>query len=307
MIRSTKTTKKKTDPKPTTEAVQSVIAKSDDGNIQITFTIPFTHIQNARSKALEELGKDIDIPGFRKGKAHKDIVKNHVQENTLLEKTLSLILPKLVSDTVEKEKLKIVIYPKFKLIRAKDGETWEIKAETAEIPEVKLGKYKEDIQGKIRSKNLWVPGQKADKKAKIASREEKEQEIIKILLETIDVKIPKILIDEETNSKLSKLLERLEKLGLNLESYLNSINKKPDELRLEYENQSRQSLALDIILGKIAEEENIIIEDNEIDAAIKATGEDNKSYDKAENENRRKLIGSILKKRTALNSLVNLA
>jgi hypothetical protein len=33
------------------------------------------------------------------------------------------------------------------------------------------------------------------------------------------------LIDEEVNSRLSKLLERIEKLGLTLESYLSSIGK----------------------------------------------------------------------------------
>lgn len=317
MSRNTKQKKQKS-AKSTLKSVQSVVAKSDDGSIQITFTVPFEKIKLARNKAIEELGKNIDVPGFRKGKAPKDVVKNHIQDSEILEKALSTILPNLVSDTVKKENLEIVIYPKFKLVKAKEGEAWEIRAETAEIPEVKLGKYKENIQGAIRSKNLWVPGKKGDKKvsdpegirpggAKKLSREEKEQEIINTLLETIKVKVPKILIDEETNSKLSKLLERLEKLGLNLDSYLASVGKKADELRAEYEKQAQQSLGLDIILGKIADEDNIKIKDSEIDAAIKATGSSNESSNKPEQESRRKLIRSILRKRAALNSLVEIA
>ena len=76
-------------PKSETESIESVIAKSDDGTIQITFTIPYKEIQKSREEAALELGKDIEVPGFRRGMATLEKVIEHIPQNTLLEKTLS--------------------------------------------------------------------------------------------------------------------------------------------------------------------------------------------------------------------------
>jgi FKBP-type peptidyl-prolyl cis-trans isomerase (trigger factor) len=287
------------------DRVQSVVAKSDDGNIQITYTIPYKKIKKAQSQALEELAKSTEVHGFRKGKAPKDVVKRHVDKNTLLEKSLSKILPNLVGETIEKENLKIAIYPKFQLLKAKEGEDWEVRAQTAEIPEFKLSGYKKQLEGHMRAKNLWVPGKDGDKEKKQLDRAEKEQEVIKALLEAIDIKIPKMLIEEEANSRLSKLLERIEKLGLNLDSYLASIGKKPADIRSEYEKQAKDTLALDLILAKIAEEEKIEVKKEDIDAAIKAASADKSLSESLVTEEKRRLLESILRKRAALNSLVS--
>ena len=72
MTTKAKTVKSKT--KKTTKSTNkassdAVLAKSADGTIQITFTIPWKEILQNRTKAAEELGKNLDIPGFRKGKA----------------------------------------------------------------------------------------------------------------------------------------------------------------------------------------------------------------------------------------------
>jgi len=152
---------------------------------------------------------------------------------------------------------------------------------------------------------LWIPG-KGTKEEKKPTREEKEQEILKLLLEKIDVKIPKMLIEEETNSRLSKLLERLEKLGLTLESYLSSIGKTPETLRKEYEKQAKEALSLDLILTEIAKEEKISVDPKEIDSAIDAAKADPKLAEELNTPERRQFIEVILKRRKALDMLISL-
>ena len=133
--------------------------------------------------------------------------------------------------------------------------------------------------------------------------EEKEQEVIKALLEKTDIAIPKILIDEEVNSRLSKLLERIEKLGLNLDSYLASVGKTPDSLRAEYELQARNSISLDFTLTKIATEQKIEISDKETDAAIEAAGTDSKIKERLNTPEQRRVIKGVLARRAGLDSL----
>lgn len=306
-------------PKPTIKAT-SAVARSDDGTIQITFSIPYAQIEGARKEATLEMGKDVEVPGFRKGNAPLDKLLQHIPENTLLEKTLSKILPKLTADAINEHKIKPAIYPKFELLKAKEKEDWEIRAITCEIPEINLGDYKKAVIGASKAKSLWTPRQGPrlssaesprgklleEEKPKEPTREEKDQEVIKILLETTDIKIPKVLIEEESNLRLSQLLARLEKLGLTLEGYLASIGKTPQTTREQYEEQARRTIALELILDKAASLENIKIEESQIEAAIAASSADRKLAEELNTPERRRLVAAVLKRRAALEFLASL-
>lgn len=294
----------------TSQKVTSTIARSNDGTIQITFTIPWEIIKKARRVAVTELGKDIEVPGFRKGKAPENKVQEQIPQNALLEKTLSIILPKTFTDTIVKEKIKPAIYPKFEVLKAEEENDWQVRAVTAEIPEFKLGDYRKIISGAGNSKKIWTPDtaktrneQKPEEEPTI---EKKEQDIIRLLLDNIKLDIPKILIEEEVNSRLSRLLERIEKLGLTLEGYLASINKNGQSLRSEYESQAKQSLTLDLILSKIAEEEKIQITSSQVEATLKATASDPNIKTEPATPEQKRIIESILKRRKALEILTQL-
>jgi len=292
------------------QKVSHVIARESNGNIQLTFTIPYELVKQAKMEALEHLAKDVEIPGFRKGMAPANLAESKIPQSTIVEHALSHILPKALADAITENKLKIAIYPKFELISAEEDKPWQIRGITCELPEINLGDYKEKIRGSMRASALWTPDKgKPDEKREL-SREEKEQAVISALLENIKITVPQILIEEEANSRLSNLLARLEKLGLALESYLSSTGKKPEDIRAEYANQAREAIALELILNKIAETENIKIEDKEIDSALnisQASQQDSK-LDKSDEdlESRRRLIESILRRRAALDYVISL-
>lgn len=284
----------------------STLAKSDDGTVQITFTVSFQAIQKAREEAAKELAPSVEVPGFRRGKAPMEKVLEKVDSNVLLEKSLSKILPDLITKAIEEYKIKPAIYPKFELVSAQEGQDWQIRAITCELPEIDLGNYKKELSFKSKQGSIWVPGKDAKDDAKAPSREEKEQMAIKTLLETVKVTISKVLVDEEVNSRLSKLLERIEKLGLSLDSYLASINKTAITLRQEYESQAKDALALDLILSKIAEAEKISVDKKEVEAAVTAGKSDPTLVAELDTPERRRFIEVILKRRKALDFISTL-
>lgn len=292
-----------------TDQITSVIAREDDGNVQITFTIPFPLVKRAQDETIAEMAKDMEVPGFRKGNAPLSKVAEKISQNALIEHSLSHLLPRALADAVNENKLKIAIYPKFELVSAKEGEAWQIKGTTCELPSIELGEYKKAIQGASRTSGIWTPGKGAPEKPKEPSKEEKEQAVIKALLESVKIKIPKILIEEEVSNRLSNLLSRLEKLGLALESYLASIGKSIDSIRAEYEAQAKDAIALDLILTKIAEAEGLKVGEGEIDAALNMSTATTspKVEDKEDLESRKRMIESILKRRQALDFLIALA
>lgn len=286
------------------KTISSVIARESDGNVQITFTIPFALIKKAQDETVAEMAADIEIPGFRKGNAPLDKVATKIPQNTLIEHSLGHILPKALATAIEEHKLKLTIYPKFELVSAKDNEDWQIRGISCELPEIDLGDYKKNIAGLSRASALWTPDKGNPEKPKKLTNEEKEQIVIKGLLENIKFSLPKILIEDEVTSRLSNLLARIEKLGLSLDSYLASIGKTVETLRAEYEAPAQDAIRLDIILTKIAETENIKIDPKEIEAALKMSTAASK--DPHDNNEQKRLIESILKRRQSLDLLIKL-
>lgn len=267
-----------------------VVAKEADGTVQITFTIPYTEIKKAQDETIEEFAKDMDVPGFRKGKAPISKVKERITKENLIEHSLSHVLPKLLGEAITQNKLRLAIYPKFELVNAKEGEDWQIRGVTCELPEVNMGDYKSVVAGELRAAAL----------KKDQTQEEKEATAIKALIDTTKLNIPPLLIKEEADSRLSNLLSRLEKLGLALESYLASSGKKIEDLKAEYAAQAKDAISLDLILNKIAELENLKVPESEIDQAVKVSG------GKGTEENKR-LLEAILKRRMALDMLTKLS
>lgn len=280
------------------------IAKSDDGSVQITFSIPIEKINDEKEKAANELGKELEVPGFRKGSAPASKVIEKLGEQKILEHALSHILPKMFGSAVEKHKIKPNIYPKFEVLNSTDEKFLQVRANTCEIPKFDLGDYKEKIKGEGRSEKLWTPGKDEGKKE--TSFDEKSQMVIKSLLENIKVSIPKMLVDDEVNGRLSRLLEKIDKLGLTLDSYLASIGKNVTTIREEYEKQSREAITLDLILTKIAAKEGLKVSEDEMKEAFKAASADKSlSLENASVENKR-IIELIMLRRKALEHLSNL-
>lgn len=290
-----------------TDKVSYTVAKSKDGTIQITFNIPFKNISKTREIVAKNIGKDLELPGFRKGKAPLNKLLSHIPQNTLVENILRAILPESLGKAITEHKIKPAIYPKFELISTKEGENWQVRGVTCELPEVKLGNYKKIISDTAKTDAIWTPDKKgSDKKVdekKVLSREEKEQKVIKILGESIKIDIPKPLIDEEVNRRLSDLLQRIEKLGLTLETYLSSIGKTAETIRKDYEEQAKEAISFDLILSKIVVEENIKVSKEEVEQALKAYSQGDKTSTPPPSGDQKALIETVLKKRGALDAL----
>lgn len=272
------------------QKITSVVSKEDNGNVSIIFTIPIEIVKKAQDEALVHLGENIEIAGFRKGKAPIEKVKEKVSQSQLIEHSLSHILPEALGTAMTEHKLKLAMYPKYELVKADEGKDWEVKATSCELPEVKLGDYKEKVAGEIRSASL----------KKELTKEEKESVVLKALIENIKLTIPSVLIEEEANSRLSQLLARLEKLGLALENYLASVGKKAEDLKADYALQAKDAISMDLILNAVAIDQNIKITKEEIENAIKMSNQQNTD------ESQKLLVESILKRRAALDKLLNL-
>lgn len=298
--------RKKAKAKQKISKISSTLARQDDGTVQLTITIPYVHVQKAREEALRHLIEGIEIPGFRKGKAPQDVALKHIEQQQLLNHTLQHLLPQSWAQAAEEHKLEPVLAPRFELISINEGEDWSVRAITCELPKVKLGDYKKKILGMARAGDIWTPAKGDPKKqgsGKNLTREEKEQKIIQALLEIADTDVPRLLVEEEVNHKLSRLLEQVQRLGITIERYVASTGKTIEQIKEEYAQQAQNSIKLELVLNKLAEEEKVEIEDKEIEEIIKASGNE-QAEEALSSPQQKRIIQSVLARRKALDKLV---
>jgi len=282
----------------------SALNKQPDGTIELTITVPKKRVSEAYQKTLRQLAKDAEIKGFRKGKAPLKKVEETIGKTKIYEEVLKSLIPEVYVEAVKEQKVKPIINPQISVVSLEEGKDWQIKAITCELPELKLGDYKGEIKKALASEKIWVPGKDKEKKT-----EEKESEqlgkIFQILLKTIKIQIPELLIQEEVNRMLSRLVDQTGRLGLTVEQYLVSIGKTSDQIRQEYRQQAEESLKLELILSAIADEEKIQVDNSEIQKMIDAAP-DEKTKKAMEIPTQRAYLRQLLRKRKAIDILTKL-
>lgn len=276
---------------------KSVIARQEDGTIQVSLTIGQEAIKKARGQVIKELATQADLPGFRKGKAPEKLVEEKLSPDTVREEILKKLLPQVYMDAIEEHKLKPIMNPKLHVEKIEDGEDWVVKALTCELPDIDLGKYQDNVKKLTAKSKIIVPGKENEQ------QKPSTEEILKTVLESSTVKVPGILIEQEADRLISQLLDDIKKLGLSLDQYLGSTKRNPQDLRAEYAKRAEDDIKLEFVLQKIAEDAKISVDPKEIEEAIEKAKnpEERKSM-----EANRYLLAGILRQQKTLDFLMNL-
>lgn len=274
-----------------------------NGTIELTITIPWSEIQITYDQVVEDFVKEAELPGFRKGKAPRDLVEKQLDKTKVYEEVLKRIVPKAYADAIKQENLTPIISPRIEVIAAKEDADWQFRAQTCEKPEVKLGNYQETISKlkKEKSTKIWVPGEKKEEGKPPGPTID---EILNVLLETNQVQVPTVLVEDEANRMLSRLIDQTQKLGLTVEQYLVAQNKTTESLRAEYSQRAKTNLALEFILEAIADQEKIEVNDEEIEKVIKAA-KDHKEQEALRAQ--KYYLATILRKQKTLDHVKSLA
>lgn len=274
---------------------KSILAKQNDGTITLTMTIPWDSVVKTREEVVTDMVNRADIPGFRKGKAPRKIVEEKLNPDQITEEILKKLLPIAYSQAVTEHSIKPIMNPKLHVEKIESDKDWLVSAKTCEMPEVKLGEYKKEIQKITAKSKIIIPGKEPQKPS--------SEEIIKALLQAASVQIPAILAEQETDRLLAQLLDDIKKLGLGLDQYLATTKRSADELRKEYLARAENDIKLEFALQKVSETEKITVEPKEIDEAIQ------KAKNPAEKQNleaNRYLLAGILRQQKTLDFLMGL-
>ena len=110
--------------------------------IKVEIEVPAKDAVNYYNNAAKRLAQYVNIPGFRKGKAPRNIVEQNIGEERIKHEALEGALPRIFSEVIKENDFDVVAQPYVESYDYKIGEDLKITAKIELRPEVTLGEYK---------------------------------------------------------------------------------------------------------------------------------------------------------------------
>lgn len=290
------------------------VTKLPKNTYQIEVTIPWNEVKGEYKAAFNLLLGQFELKGYRKGKVPMELAEKHIPRESVYQQLIRSYMPKVYEQVVKKEDLKPIVSPKIDLKKAKENEDWEIVFYVAEKPTVNLKNYKEAVKkAKTDAKkaDIWVPGKGAAKPESTQSQSDDTalnnqkllNEVLNAVLKEVELDISDLIIEEELNQRLSRLVDDIQKLGLTTDQYLTSKNLTMETLKQQYVKELTDMYKMEFILMAIAEQEHITVEQADLEKLFKGITDEKQRQDAQQNAY---YYASILRKQKTLDYLTSL-
>lgn len=110
----------------------------ENSQIKLTITVDAERIEKAKREAARSLSREVNIPGFRKGKAPYSMIARYVGEQTLFQEAVEHIAPDIISEAIDEADIDVWSYEDIEPnIESLDPLTLEVLVPT--VPTVELG------------------------------------------------------------------------------------------------------------------------------------------------------------------------
>ncbi|MGV3111403.1 trigger factor [Staphylococcus pettenkoferi] len=108
----------------------------------LSVTVPAEKFDNALDKAFKKVVKQINVPGFRKGKVPRQIFEQRFGVEALYQDAADIVLPEAYGEAIEETGIKPVDQPEIEVQQIEKGQDFKFDATVTVEPEVELDDYK---------------------------------------------------------------------------------------------------------------------------------------------------------------------
>lgn len=118
------------------------IEKLDNNEVKLNIEIESSVSEWEYEKACKKLAKRVNVPGFRQGKAPKNILEKYVGIAALQREVLDSLLPTIFESTIEENNFDLISAPSIESFEFADDKSLKVVAKLELKPEVNLCDYK---------------------------------------------------------------------------------------------------------------------------------------------------------------------
>ena len=114
--------------------------EGNEGLLKVT--VPAEKVDKALDQAFKKVVKQINVPGFRKGKVPRPIFEQRFGVEALYQDAVDILLPEAYGEAIDETGINPVAQPEVNVTQIEKGKDFEFEATVTVEPEVQLGDYK---------------------------------------------------------------------------------------------------------------------------------------------------------------------
>jgi len=121
--------------------VKSAVETLNPTRAKLTVEVEFEELKPSLDAAYQRIAKQVNIPGFRKGKVPPPVIDRQVGRGVVLDEAINEALPKLYVQALEENDLQPLAQPEIDITRFEDNSTLEFTVEVDVRPTIEVPAY----------------------------------------------------------------------------------------------------------------------------------------------------------------------
>ncbi len=273
--------------------MKTEVKKLDSTKCELSVSVSGELVKNKFEEVFSQIAKEAKVPGFRPGKAPRDVLEKHYAAS-VHEQVLKELVPDVYNQAITAENLDVIELPKITDVKL-DRSNLSFKAVVEVTPEIAIKDYKkqkinykivgvtaDEIKKQIDSvkesrkeetlddkfsRSLGYPNlsefEKAVERQIFITKENQERqriesELIDSLLKNLEFKVPESLVNRQAQDML-----RQTKIDLAMKGVPRDKIEEQEKLILEgIQPQAKKQVKIYLVLAQIAKKEGISIDDH---------------------------------------------
>jgi FKBP-type peptidyl-prolyl cis-trans isomerase (trigger factor) len=273
--------------------MKTEVKKLDSTKCEINVAVSGELVKNKFEEVFAQIAKEAKVPGFRPGKAPRDVLEKHYA-SSVHEQVLKELVPDVYNQAIAAEKLDVIELPQITDVKLDRG-SLSFKAIVEVTPEIAVKNYKnqlinykavsvssDEVKRQIDSvkesrkaqnlddkfsRSLGYPNfnqlEKAVERQIFITKENQERqrienELIENIAKGLEFKLPLGLVERQTQDML-----RQTKIDLAMKGLPRDKIDEQEKLLLEgIHPEAKKQVKVYLILSQIAKKENIVIDDH---------------------------------------------
>ncbi|MHB8154597.1 MAG: trigger factor [Candidatus Omnitrophota bacterium] len=273
--------------------MKTEVKKLDSTKCEVNVAVSGELVKNKFEEVFAQIAKEAKVPGFRPGKAPRDVLEKHYA-SSVHEQVLKELVPDIYNQAIAAEKLDVIELPQITDVKLDRG-SLSFKALVEVTPEIAVKNYKhqlinykavsvssDEVKKQIDSvkesrkvetlddqfsRSLGYPNfnelEKAVERQIFITKENQqrqriENELIENISKGLEFKLPGALVERQTLDML-----RQTKIDLAMKGLPRDKIDEQEKLLLEgIQPEAAKQVKVYLILSQIAKKENIVIDDH---------------------------------------------
>lgn len=121
--------------------MKRTVNRLENSQVELILSFEGEEWKDANKKAFDKLAKEVEVPGFRKGHAPENLVRQKIDHARVINDAIDMLLQPACETALDEEKIMPFARPNLEITKVTDDEM-EAKISIIVAPEVELGQYK---------------------------------------------------------------------------------------------------------------------------------------------------------------------